>query len=86
LLGLVLALLAIPGAALADDLMPMDTNGVDPDMPKSFYGPWIIANRSGDKTCKVDLKDEPTIGGSVIDVDPACAKAFPSWTGSLPGG
>jgi hypothetical protein len=64
-------------AAIADELRPMDTAGVDPELLKSFYGPRVIADASGDKTCKVDLKDEPTIGGSVIDVDPGCAKVFP---------
>jgi hypothetical protein len=74
-----LAFFAMPvGLAFADDLKPMDPNGgVDPDLLKSFYGPWVISNQAGDKTCKVDLKDESTIGGSVIDVDPGCAKVFP---------
>ena len=64
-------------AASAQDLMPMDTSAVDPELLKSFYGPWVIADQSGEKTCKVVLKDEPTIGGSVIDVDPDCPKVFP---------
>jgi hypothetical protein len=64
-------------AASAQDLMPMDTSSVDPELLKSFYGPWVIADRSGEKTCKVELKDEPTIGGSVIGVDPDCPKVFP---------
>lgn len=74
-----LAFFAMPvGLAFADDLKPMDPNGgVDPDLLKSFYGPWVISNQAGDKTCKVDLKDESTIGGSVIDFDPGCAKVFP---------
>ena len=77
--ALLLALVALPfGAAFADDLKLMDPNGgVDPDLLKSFYGPWVISNQAGDKTCKIDLKAEPTIGGSVIDVDPGCAKVFP---------
>jgi hypothetical protein len=74
----VLALAVIPvPAALADDLQPMDTSAVDPDLPKSFYGTWVIASQAGDKTCKVEFGSEPTIGGSVIDIDPGCAKAFP---------
>jgi hypothetical protein len=76
--GLALALgLLHASAALADDLMPMDISGVDPDMLKSMYGPWIITDESGNKRCKVVLTNEPTIGGSVIDVDPDCAKVFP---------
>lgn len=76
--GFMLALLAMPVApSYAQDLMPMDTAGVDPELLKSFYGPWVIADQSGDKTCRVDLKEEPAIGGSVIDVDAGCAKVFP---------
>jgi hypothetical protein len=75
--GLAPIVLLWPLAALAQDAMPMDTSQVDPALVKSFYGPWVIADRSGDKTCKVDLTEEPTIGGSVIDVDPGCAKVFP---------
>jgi len=76
--GLALALgLLHATAAFADDLMPMDISGVDPALLKSMYGPWVVADQSGDKRCKVVLKDEPTIGGSVIDVDPDCAKVFP---------
>ncbi|MDW6022111.1 AprI/Inh family metalloprotease inhibitor [Mesorhizobium sp. BAC0120] len=79
LFGLLLAApLAMPLSALAqDDLVPMDTTGVDPDLLKDMYGPWVIVDESGDKSCNVVLQDEPTIGGSVIDVDPACAKVFP---------
>ena len=76
--GLALALGLLSGSAVsADDLMPMDTSGVDPDMLKSMYGPWVIADESGGKRCNVVLTDEPTIGGSVIHVDPACEKTFP---------
>ena len=75
-LALVLGLL-LASAAFADDLMPMDIACVDPDMLKSIYGPWVIADQSGGKRCNVVLKDEPTIGGSVIDVDPGCATIFP---------
>lgn len=49
----------------------------DPELLKSFYGPWVIADSSGAKTCNVNLGDEPAIGGSVIDVDPGCAQVFP---------
>jgi hypothetical protein len=75
--GLAPMLFLWPLAALAQDAMPLDTSQVDPELLKSFYGPWVIADQSGGKTCKVDLKDEATIGGSVIDVDPGCAKVFP---------
>ncbi len=55
----------------------MDTSGVDPEMLKSFYGPWVITDQSAAKRCNVMLKDEPTIGGSVIKVDRGCVKLFP---------
>ena len=77
-LGLALALgVLLEADAGADELMPMDTASVDPDLLKSMYGPWVITDQSGGKRCNVVLKDEPTIGGSVIDVDPGCATVFP---------
>ena len=77
-LGLALALgFLLEADAGADELMPMDTASVDPDLLKSMYGPWVITDQSGGKRCNVVLKDEPTIGGSVIDVDPGCATVFP---------
>jgi Protease inhibitor Inh len=76
--GLALALGCLPAAALwAEELMPMDTASVDADLLKSMHGPWVIADQSGDKRCNIVLKDDPTIGGSVIDVDPGCATVFP---------
>lgn len=76
--SLALALGILHGAAAcADELMPMDTASVDPDMLKSMFGPWVITDQSGDRACEVVLKEEPTIGGSVIEVDPGCAKVFP---------
>jgi len=76
--GLALALgVLLEVDAGADELMPMDTASVDPDLLKSMYGPWVITDQSGGKRCNVVLKDEPTIGGSVIDVDPGCATVFP---------
>ena len=76
--GLALALgLVQAAAAFADDLMQMRTTAVDPDMLKSMYGPWVITDTTGGKPCTVVLTDEPTIGGSVIEVDPGCEKTFP---------
>ena len=77
LAGLLAASATLVPAALAQDLVPMDVTSVDPAMLKSFHGPWMIADASGAKTCKVVLKDEPAIRGSVIDIDPDCAKTFP---------
>lgn len=78
LLGLWLGAIGAPcTVAFAQDLMPMGTDGVDPDMLKSMYGKWIVTDESDKKHCDVVLKDEETIGGSVIDVDPNCAKLFP---------
>ena len=64
-------------AALADDLKPMDMDAVDPDLLESFFGPWQIRDEGGNRLCKVTLKRDETIGGSQIDIDPACVKAFP---------
>ncbi|SDO51006.1 AprI/Inh family metalloprotease inhibitor [Phyllobacterium sp. OV277] len=64
-------------AAFADELKPMDMNSVDPDLLESFFGPWQIRDEGGDRVCKVTLKREETIGGSQIDIDPECVKAFP---------
>lgn len=55
----------------------MDTAGVDQDLLKSMYGPWVIVDKSETKRCEVVLKEEQTIGGSEIAVDPGCAKVFP---------
>jgi hypothetical protein len=74
--ALALLLASLPFAR-AEELMPLDTASVDPDMLKGMYGPWVITDQSGARRCNVVLKDEPTIGGLVIDVDPACAKVFP---------
>ena len=75
-LALTLGLLQA-SAAFADDLMPMDTTGVDPDLLKSMYGPWVITDATGDKRCNVVLTDEPTIGGSVIRSIPAAKRPSP---------
>ncbi|QND51438.1 AprI/Inh family metalloprotease inhibitor [Phyllobacterium sp. 628] len=64
-------------AALAQEVAPMDLDSIDPDLLESFYGPWQIRNENGDKLCKVVLKKETTIGGTQIEIDPACAKTFP---------
>jgi hypothetical protein len=73
---LLMAILPIT-TALADDLKPLDLDSVDPDLLESFFGPWQIRDEVGDKLCKVTLKREETIGGSQIDIDPGCVKAFP---------
>ena len=65
------------GLARADDLVPMDTSAVDPALLVDFYGPWIISDESGARTCRVVLEKDATIGGSAIEVDPGCAAVFP---------
>lgn len=78
LLGFWLGAIGAPcAAAFAQELLPMDTGGVDPDMLKSMYGRWVVTDESEKKRCDVVLKGEETIGGSAIDVDPGCEKLFP---------
>lgn len=55
----------------------MDLEGVDKQMVDSFYGAWDIRDEAGDKTCRVVLKPDQTIGGSEIEIDPGCVAAFP---------
>jgi len=75
-LASLVALFAVLPAS-AEDLMPLDLTEVDPAMVGDFFGPWIITDQSGERRCAVNLGREETIGGMVIDVDPACASVFP---------
>ena len=51
--GLALALGSVQAAAaFADDLMPMDTTAVDPDMLKSMYGSWVITDTTGESAAR----------------------------------
>ncbi|CAN7170963.1 AprI/Inh family metalloprotease inhibitor [Aminobacter sp. LjRoot7] len=74
--GMVAASL-LSGLAQADDLQSLDLDALDKAEGADFLGKWQIRNEAGDKSCDVVLKREMTIGGMQIDVDPACAKAFP---------
>lgn len=74
---LVLMLLLATPALAQDDAAPMDLSQVDPAMVEDMFGPWEIADETGKKTCRVELKKEETIGGMEIVVDPACARVFP---------
>lgn len=65
------------GSTLAQDAQPMDIDAVDPQLLKEFYGPWEILDETGKKTCRVVLKPDQTIGGSEIEIDPACVATFP---------
>lgn len=67
----------LSGTALADDLKTLVLDELDKSEVEDFLGKWEIRNTDGDKRCGVVLKREPTIGGSEIEVDPACAKVFP---------
>lgn len=75
--SLALALLLATPALAQDDLVPMDLSEVDPALVEDMFGPWEIADETGKKTCRVELKKDETIGGMEIDVDPACAGVFP---------
>ncbi len=76
-LPLLMSLFLTAPALAQDDLVPMDLSQVDPAMVNDMFGPWEIADESGKKTCRVELKRDETIGGMEIAVDPACAKVFP---------
>jgi hypothetical protein len=67
----------LAGPAAAQDLVPMDLSAVDPAMVDDFFGPWTIADESGSRTCKVELRRAETIGGMEIAIDPSCASVFP---------
>jgi hypothetical protein len=69
--------IAMPAAAAAQQLKPMDISGVDPAMLKDIYGNWEIQDAKGRKRCRVTLKSESTIGGSEIEIAKGCAKTFP---------
>lgn len=73
----VLALAATAEAGEFQPLKPLDLNAVDKSMIGDIYGPWEVYDKSGKKRCRVNLKKEPAIGGSAIDVSPDCGKLFP---------
>lgn len=68
-----LLLAALVTAALANStraqpfepLKPLDLNEIDPSMISDLYGPWILRDETGKKTCRVNLKKAEVIGGSV---------------------
>ena len=71
------ALLVMLGSGTAWAQAPLDLDTVDPAMAADFLGDWTIQNADASKTCKVTLSREPTVGGMVIDIDPACGQVFP---------
>lgn len=72
-----IALLVLLGSGTSWAQAPLDLDTVDPAMVADFLGDWTIQNSDASKTCKVMLSREKTIGGMVIDVDPACGDVFP---------
>lgn len=68
------------GAASAAEfkpLQPIDLTAPDDALHGDIYGPWEVHDRTGKKRCRVVLKREAVIGGSAIEVSPACARLFP---------
>jgi hypothetical protein len=55
----------------------LDLTGVDPEFADDMFGQWTIHDASGEKSCAIELKQEATIGGMEIGVDPGCEKVFP---------
>ena len=72
-----IGLLVLLGSGTVLAQAPLDLDSVDPAMVADFLGDWTILSADGSKSCKVTLSREPTIGGMVIDIDPACGKVFP---------
>lgn len=60
-----------------EPLSPLDLDTVDPEFAADMFGRWTISDESGNRTCGVELLRPTTIGGMQINVDPACAEAFP---------
>ncbi|QOF70914.1 AprI/Inh family metalloprotease inhibitor [Aminobacter sp. SR38] len=75
--GVMVAASLLPRGAWADDLQSLYLDALDKAEVDGFLGRWRIRNEAGDRSCDVVLEREMTIGGLQIDVDPACAKAFP---------
>jgi hypothetical protein len=73
----ILAVALASSTVAAQDLMPMDLTQVDPALVGDMFGDWVISDAAGEKTCAVTLGRDETIGGRVIDIDPACAGVFP---------
>lgn len=67
----------VPATAPAETLEPIDLATLDETGKSDILGNWIISDEAGAKTCRVTFSAEATIGGYVIEVDPACAAAFP---------
>lgn len=76
-LGFAAAIAVSCGGAFADDLKTLDLDALDQSEVDDFLGAWEIRDVTGARRCTVTFKREMTIGGSGIDVDPACVATFP---------
>lgn len=78
-LALAIAVIAtsLAGSTAAQSAEPIDIATLDEAGQGDILGAWIISDQAGAKTCRVTFGSEATIGGYVIEVDPACATAFP---------
>lgn len=76
-LAFCIALLGVCATAAAQSAVPIDLATLDQAGRDGILGAWIISDQEGARACRVTLSDEPTIGGYVIEIDPACATAFP---------
>lgn len=72
-----LLVLSLVSPAAGAEPAPIDIGALDEAGRGEILGHWIIADQPGTKTCRVSFSAEATIGGYVIDVDPACAATFP---------
>ena len=75
--SLSVAAVLMSGEAFAQGAKPIDLETLSEEDLSDILGPWQIRDTDDKKHCKVVLRQGQTIGGSEIEVDPGCAKAFP---------
>lgn len=63
-------------------LVGFDTKGQTPPAPseavKALVGTWEISNSDRDKSCNVTFRADAVAGGMRVELDKACAGAFPT--------
>lgn len=73
--AVIVLLTAAPATAQSGE--PIDIATLDQAARDGVLGGWIVSDQSHAKSCRVTFSDEPAIGGYAIEIDPACATAFP---------
>jgi len=72
------AVFAVFFAACIGDTALTQTAPALNDAAKALLGAWEISNADRDRTCGVVFRGEAVPGGLKLDLDPACATAFPA--------